>query len=120
VDVDAELSKLRTWDAFVLAAVLTEPDDPRHIGGPLRHALLLRLVGARRSLKRLEHLGYLEPGWSLSRKGAHYDVTELGRRVGTAAAAVIAANNESEALPIALVRIRFGRRFVRSAERDTA
>jgi len=42
-------------------------------------------------MKRLERRGYLEPGWSIDYMGAHFQMTELGKRVAGAAAIVVLA-----------------------------
>jgi hypothetical protein len=63
--VEHELSTLRARDALVLAAICVPPEEPRPPAHKLRQAFLLRLLGARHTMKRLEKRGYLEPGWSV-------------------------------------------------------
>jgi hypothetical protein len=115
VDIDDELGSLREWDAAVLAGLQLTPDQPRAAGHVLRHALLLRLSGIRGAMKRLEHRGYLEPGWSVDSMGAHCQVTDLGKRVaGAAGAALLArgyADNAGRSVRYVRIRARFGRRL---------
>lgn len=96
VDVDAELGGLRTRDALVLVALETEPEEPREPGHKRRDAALLRVLGIRRSMRRLERRGYLAAGWSVDYLGAHCEFTERGRRVAQAAAAVLMAKDFAE------------------------
>ena len=87
--VENEMSTLGARDALVLAAICVPPEEPRAPGRRLRQAFLLRLVGARHTMKRREKRGYLEPGWSVDYEGAHCQVTELGTRVARAVAVVM-------------------------------
>jgi hypothetical protein len=87
--VDRELATLGARDAFILGAICVPPEQPRQPGNKLRHAFLLRLIGVRRAMKRLERRGYLEPGWSVDYLGAHCQVTELGTRVARAVAVAV-------------------------------
>jgi DNA-binding MarR family transcriptional regulator len=114
VDIDEELSGLRELDAAVLAGLHLKPELTRRPGHKLRQLLLLRLYGIRGSLTRLERQGYVEPGWSVDHMGAHGQVTEKGRRVAAAAAAILMAKGaERGGLPMAYVRMRLGRRLRR-------
>lgn len=88
--VDKELAKLGTRDALILAAICVPPEQPRPPGHRRRHAFVLRLIGVRRAMRRLEKRGYLLPGWSVDYLGAHCQVTELG--TGVARAAAVAAS----------------------------
>jgi hypothetical protein len=46
-------------------------------------------------MKRLQRRGYLEPGWGIDSAGAHFEMTELGKRVaGGAAIAVLAEDGD--------------------------
>jgi hypothetical protein len=83
--LDTELATLKTRDAYVLAGVCLPPTTPRKAGHRLRHAFLLRLVGARRSMRHLQNRGYLEAGWTLDHLGAHCQLTDVGARVAKAA-----------------------------------
>lgn len=87
VEIQRELSMLRARDAVVLAAICVPPERTRSPGHKLRHALILRMIAARSSMKRLERRGYLEPGWHVDYLGAHCQVTDLGTRVAAAVAA---------------------------------
>jgi hypothetical protein len=87
--VENELSTLGARDAVVLAAICVPPERLRAPGHRLCHAFLLRLIGARHTMKRLEQRGYLEPGWSVDYQGAHCQLTELGTGVARAAAIVL-------------------------------
>jgi hypothetical protein len=60
--VERELATLGARDALILAAICVPPPKPRHPGHRLRHAFLLRLIGVRSAMKRLEKHGYLESG----------------------------------------------------------
>ncbi len=96
---------MRTRDAFVLAAICIPPQRPRAPGHKLRHAVLMRVIGARRRMKLLERRGYLEPGWSVDYLGVHCQVTEIGGRVARAVGAVVAL--ESDGGPAANARLVF-------------
>ncbi len=87
--MERELSTLGARDALVLAGICVPPEQPRASGHKLRHAFLLRLVGARRSMRRLEKRGHLKPGWSVNYEGAHCQVTELGTRTARAVAVIV-------------------------------
>lgn len=115
MDLDGELKGLRQVDAAILASLLVPPDQPRAPGHKLRHALLLRLVGVRGSLRRLERRGYVQPGWIVDYLGVHCQVTELGKRVGGAAAGVLLAGDYGErgSVSMAFLRMRLGRRLGR-------
>jgi hypothetical protein len=115
VDLDDELRTLREWDAAVLAGLHLTPDQPRAPGHVLRDALLLRLNGIRGAMERLEHRGYLEPGWSVDYLDAHCQVTDLGKRVAGAASAVVLvrgyADDAGKSVRYVRIRARFGRRL---------
>lgn len=104
MDLDPQLDGLRRRDAFVLAALEHTPETPRAPGRERRHAFVVRSLGIRRSMKRLERRGYLERGWSVDSMGAHFEMTELGKRVAGAAAIVVLAEEEH-----GWVRAWFGR-----------
>lgn len=113
VDVDQELRGMRELDAAVLAGLNLAPENPRQPARKLRHAVTLRLAGVRGSLRRLERRGYIEPGWSVDSMGAHCQVTDLGKHVAGAAAAVLLAGSYGDpgATATAWLRMRLGRRL---------
>lgn len=112
-EVENELSTLGARDALVLAAICVPPERPRASRHKLRHALALRLVGARRSMKNLERRGYLEPGWRVDSLGAHCQTTDVGRRVATAVAVIVNVAPAGGPLGVVdfVVRFLLNRRF---------
>jgi hypothetical protein len=84
--VDKEVRSVGARDAFILVSICVPPEKVRQAGHARRDAFVVRLIGVRSSMRRLERRGYLEPGWSVDDMGAHCDVTERG----TAAARALA------------------------------
>jgi hypothetical protein len=104
---------MRQLDAAVLAGLNLPPEKPRPPGQKLRHAMLLRLAGVRGALRRLERRGYIEPGWSVDYMGAHCQLTDLGKHLAGAAAAVLLAGGygDTGSTASAWLRMRLGRRL---------
>lgn len=104
MDVDAELDGLRHRDALVLTALEHRPDASAPSIPLGRRLLLIRVLGLRRSMTRLERRGYLRSGWSIDGAGVHFELTELGRRVAGAAAILVFADTDA-----GWIRAWFGR-----------
>ncbi len=113
-EIGQELLTVGARDALTLTAISNLLDRPWQPGHPkLAFVLGTRVFGVRRSLKRLEQRGCLEPGWSVDYDDPRYQLTELGARVAreVAIAAKLARYQGRFWNTSVLLRVLLNRRF---------
>ncbi|HEY2771652.1 MAG TPA: hypothetical protein VGI87_13845 [Solirubrobacteraceae bacterium] len=100
--IDRELDGMRRIDAALLSFLLLSPDLPPV--SRLKFHLRARIFGVHGAMKRLERRGYIEPGWKLDHeRGAIFEPTDLGKRVGPVAAMAVEAEGFADDSRVELV-----------------